>query len=168
SCRGIGYSFGYNRLEDARHYLDARGAVKELVDVVSRGGNLLLNVGPDAAGRIPAMQRSCLEGIADWMAVNAPAVQAAAPVDPAVAQPSDEPWTRWTQGGGFLYGVVDAGASVDLPCRPEAVDVESAALLDGTPVAAHAGSGRVRVDIAGIVGAVGAVGAPAVVRFPLR
>ena len=88
SCRGIGYSFGYNQLEDARHYLDAPRAIKELVDVVSRGGNLLLNVGPDAAGRIPEMQRSCLEGMATWMAVNAAAVHGAAPVDSAVAGPA--------------------------------------------------------------------------------
>jgi len=163
SCRGIGYSFGYNQLEDARHYLDAPGAIKELVDVVSRGGNLLLNVGPDAAGRIPPMQRSCLEGMATWMTVNAAAVHAAAPVDTAVAEPADEPWTRWTQGGGFLYGAVDARASVDLPCRADAVDVESAALPDGTGVAAQATAGGIRVDLPATP-----AGGPTVVRFPLR
>ena len=163
SCRGIGYSFGYNQLEDARHYLDAPRAIMELVDVVSRGGNLLLNVGPDAAGRIPEMQRSCLEGMATWMAVNAAAVHAAAPVDAAVAGPADEPWTRWTQGGGFLYGAVDARASADLPCRADAVDVESAALPDGTGVAAQATAGGIRVNLPAIP-----AGGPAVVRFHLR
>jgi alpha-L-fucosidase len=163
SCRGIGYSFGYNQLEDARHYLDGRGAVKELVDVVSRGGNFLLNVGPDAAGRIPSMQRSCLEDMATWMAVNAAAVHAAAPVDTAVARPADDPWTRWTQGGGFLYGAVDAQGSVDLPCSADAVDVEAAALPDGTAIAAKASAGGIRVDLPA-----GPAGAPAVVRLPLR
>lgn len=163
SCRGIGYSFGYNQMEDARHHLDGPGAVKELVDVVSRGGNLLLNVGPDAAGRIPAMQRSCLEGIATWMSANAAAVHAATPVDDAIASPGDKPWIRWTRGGGLLYGVVDARDSVDLACRADAVDVESAALPDGTSVAAEANAGGIRVDLPSSVG-----GGPAVVRFPLR
>jgi alpha-L-fucosidase len=163
SCRGIGYSFGYNQLEDARHYLDARGAIKELVDVVSRGGNFLLNVGPDAAGRIPPMQRNCLEGMATWMAVNEAAVHAAAPVDTAVARPADDPWVRWTQGGDFLYGAVDAQDSVDLACRADAVDVESAALPDGTGVGAQATAGGIRVDLP-----TSPAGAPAVVRFRLR
>jgi len=163
SCRGIGYSFGYNQLEDARHYLDAAGAIRELVDVVSRGGNLLLNVGPDAAGRIPPLQRSCLEGMATWMAVNAAAVRAVTTVDEAVARPADDPWTRWTRTGEFLYGVVDGNASADLPCRPDAVDVASAAMPDGTAIAAQATDRGIRVDLPAI-----AAGAPAVVRFRLR
>src|SRR5690242_16120807 len=121
SCRGIGYSFGYNQLEDASHYLDARGAIKLLADIVSRGGNLLLNVGPDAAGRIPDLQRSCLEGMATWMSANAAAVHSAAPVDHAIAPPADDPWVRWTQGGGYLYGVVDARGQVQLACQADVV-----------------------------------------------
>lgn len=162
SCRGIGYSFGYNQMEDARHYLDGPAAIRELVDVVSRGGNLLLNIGPDAAGRIPAMQRSCLEGIATWMAVNAAAVHAAAPVDATIASPAEEPWTRWTQGGGFLYGIVDTRTSADLRCRADAVDEQSAALPDGTPVAAQAISGGIRVRLPE-----SPAGTPVVVRFRL-
>jgi len=163
TCRGIGYSFGYNQLEDDRHYLDAPAAIKELVDVVARGGNLLLNVGPDAAGRIPEPQRRCLEGMATWMAVNAPAVQAASPVDAAVAQHSDKPWTRWTQGGGYLYGVVDATATVDLPCHVDAVDLGSAASPDGAGLAAHVTDAGIRVRLPTT-----SAGAPAVVRFRLR
>jgi alpha-L-fucosidase len=163
SCRGIGYSFGYNQLEDATHYLDAAGAIKELVDVVSRGGNLLLNVGPDAAGRIPALQRSCLAGMAAWMAVNADAVHAATPVDAAIARPATQPWTRWTQSNGFLYGVVDAVASVHLTCDADAIDIESASLPDGTEVKTDAAAG-------GVVAAIphSSVAGPTVLRFRLR
>jgi alpha-L-fucosidase len=53
NCRGIGLSFGYNRVESAAHLLDGDGLIKHLVDVVSRGGNLLLNVGPTAEGLVP-------------------------------------------------------------------------------------------------------------------
>jgi alpha-L-fucosidase len=160
SCRGIGYSFGYNRLEDATHYLDAAGAIKELVDVVSRGGNLLLNVGPDAAGRIPPLQRRCLDGMAAWMAVNADAVHAAAPVDPAAAAPATRPWTRWTEGRGFRYAIVDAAESVHLPCDADALDIGSASAPSGAPIEAEAAAGGVSV----VIPRAPADG-PAVIRF---
>ena len=53
NCRGIGFSFGYNRAEDERHILTGRQLACHLTDVVSRGGRLLLNVGPTAEGEIP-------------------------------------------------------------------------------------------------------------------
>jgi alpha-L-fucosidase len=58
NCRRIGFSFGYNQNEGSSHLLDANQLIKHLVDVVSRGGNLLLNVGPTAKGQIPASQRT--------------------------------------------------------------------------------------------------------------
>jgi alpha-L-fucosidase len=163
SCRGIGYSFGYNQVEDASHYLDATAAIKELLDVVSRGGNLLLNVGPDAAGRIPALQRSCLEGMADWMAVNQVAVHAATPVDAAVARSAAQPWTRWTQSGGYLCAAVDAAGSAHLSCDADAIDVSSAASPDGTGVDAHLVAGGIGLKLPPT-----SVGGPAVIRFRLR
>jgi hypothetical protein len=101
--------------------------------------------------------------MATWMSTNADAVHAAAPVDNAIASPADDPWTRWTQGGGFLYGAVDARGSVDLTCRADAVDVDAATLPDGTSVAAQATAGGIRVDLPR-----SEAGDPAVVRLPLR
>ena len=45
--RGIGFSFGYNRAEDESRALDGPALTRYLTDVVSRGGRLLLDVGPD-------------------------------------------------------------------------------------------------------------------------
>lgn len=67
NCRGIGYSFGYNQVEDASHYLSGAQAAQHLVDIVSRGGHFLLNVGPCADGTIVDLQRRCLEDLATWM-----------------------------------------------------------------------------------------------------
>ena len=61
NCRGIGFSFGYNQLEDESQSLSGRELAKYLTDVVSRGGRLLLNVGPTAEGLIPPLQRRALE-----------------------------------------------------------------------------------------------------------
>ena len=44
------------------------------------GANYLLNVGPTAAGEVPAYERACLERAGDWVAVNAPALYTARPV----------------------------------------------------------------------------------------
>lgn len=137
-CRGIGLSFGFNQLEDERHYLGADAAIRELVDVVSRGGNLLLNVGPDASGQLPELQRACLEGMAAWMTDGgAAAVHDVRPVDPMIGRPSDEPWVRWTQSADRVFVAVDAVGEVQLACSPERLDLGSAALLDGATVTAR-------------------------------
>ena len=51
--RGIGKSFGYNRQEVPDDFLSVAELVRLLVDIVSKNGNLLLNVGPEARGRDP-------------------------------------------------------------------------------------------------------------------
>lgn len=62
-CRGIGNSFGFNRYETPEHYMSGSQCIETLVETVSRGGNLLLNIGPTADGRIPAiMQDRLLRG----------------------------------------------------------------------------------------------------------
>lgn len=73
-CRGIGSSFGYNRFETTSHYHDDRACIEELVEKVSRGGNLLLNIGPDANGLIPAIMEERLLSIGKWLSVNGEAI----------------------------------------------------------------------------------------------
>ncbi|WP_026459668.1 alpha-L-fucosidase [Schaalia suimastitidis] len=67
NCRGIGLSFGYNRAETSEQYLSGYDAIKHLVDVVARGGRLLLDVGPKADGTLPVEQIECLETMGQWM-----------------------------------------------------------------------------------------------------
>lgn len=73
-CRGIGTSFGYNRMETPDNYMTAEGLVHLLVEKVASGGNLLLNVGPTADGRIPAIQQQRLLEIGQWLDVNGEAI----------------------------------------------------------------------------------------------
>ena len=61
-------------------YLSGAGAVRHLVDVVSRGGRLLLNVGPKADGTIPREQRECLEGLGEWNDLYGPELVGVRPV----------------------------------------------------------------------------------------
>jgi alpha-L-fucosidase len=73
-CRGIGNSFGYSRFETPKDYMTRERCVETLVSCVSRGGNLLLNVGPTADGRIPAIMQDRLLAIGRWLDVNGEAI----------------------------------------------------------------------------------------------
>lgn len=69
-CRGIGGSFGYNRNENLKDYETSESLVHILIDKVARGGNLLLNIGPTADGRIPVIMQQRLKDMGDWLAIN--------------------------------------------------------------------------------------------------
>lgn len=68
--RGMGKSYGYNRAEDLDSYYSFRELIHTLVEIVSKGGNFLLNVGPTADGRIPVIQEERLRQIGRWMDLN--------------------------------------------------------------------------------------------------
>ena len=72
--RGMGYSYGYNREEDAWDYNSAQSLVLHLIDKVSRGGNFLLDIGPDEHGKIPPIMQERLLQIGEWMKINGEAI----------------------------------------------------------------------------------------------
>lgn len=73
-CRGMGFSFGYNRNEDLEDYASPKALVLTLANVVSRGGNLLLGIGPDANGKIPPIMQERLLQMGRWLRVNGEAI----------------------------------------------------------------------------------------------
>ena len=72
--RGMGMSYGYNREEDAWDYNSTRSLVLQLIDKVSRGGNFLLDIGPDEHGKIPPIMQERLLQMGDWMKINNEAI----------------------------------------------------------------------------------------------
>ncbi|MBN8851378.1 MAG: alpha-L-fucosidase [Sphingobacteriales bacterium] len=72
--RGMGYSYGYNRNEDAWDYNSAETMIGQLVDKTSGGGNFLLDIGPDADGKIPPIMQERLLQIGEWMETNHEAI----------------------------------------------------------------------------------------------
>ena len=134
NCRGIGFSFGYNQLEDHTQSLSGYQLAKHLTDVVSRGGRFLLNVGPTAQGLIPPVQRQALEELGRWMAKAGPLLRASSPADPQEARPSEEPWVRWLATPEHLIAVVDAEGVVDLQLGRDLLRVELEAPEHGPTV----------------------------------
>jgi alpha-L-fucosidase len=72
--RGMGFSYGLNRAERIDDYKSARELVFVLIDLVSRGGNLLLDIGPAADGTIPPIMEERLLQMGDWLKVNGEAI----------------------------------------------------------------------------------------------
>jgi alpha-L-fucosidase len=112
-CRGIGTSFGYNREEPDDSYLDPDDLIRMFVDIVARGGNLLLNVGPTATGEIPAAQSRRLLALGWWLEVHGEAIYDTRPWSTAAATSPD-------------------GTEVRFTCRPDTATVY-ALVLDPRP-----------------------------------
>ena len=98
--RGIGHSYGYNRHEDLDDYDSPQQLIRMLVKVASNGGNLLLDVGPTADGRIPVIMQERLRQIGEWLAVNGEAIYGTQQWNVAAGEGKD---VRYTVKDNDLY-----------------------------------------------------------------
>lgn len=119
STRGMGAAFGHNRNEPDDRLLDPDELVRGLVDVVSKNGNLLLNVGPDEKGRITDREQVRLDALAAWMADGADALRRTRPWVEAEGITGEGIEIRFTQADGAVYAVLldtpPPGSTVTLP-----------------------------------------------------
>lgn len=106
ATRGIGYSFGYNRNEGLESYLSLKDLVHSFIDIVSKNGNLLLNVGPMADGTIPELQHERLRGLGRWLAVNGEAIYGSRPWTHAEGTTTGGAKVRFTRANNAVYATV--------------------------------------------------------------
>ncbi|GJM32289.1 MAG: hypothetical protein DHS20C18_12900 [Saprospiraceae bacterium] len=72
SCMTMNDTWGFKKND--HNWKSAEMLLHNLIDIVSKGGNYLLNVGPDASGLIPEHSQKRLKEMGDWMAVNGAAI----------------------------------------------------------------------------------------------
>lgn len=102
SCRGLGYSFGYNQVEGPEQVIAADKLIWLLTDIVSKNGNLLLNIGPRSDGSISDIQMDRLNHLGSWLADNGEGIFDSKPWVRAGAG-ADTNEVRFTQKGNALY-----------------------------------------------------------------
>jgi alpha-L-fucosidase len=95
-CQTLNGSWGYDR--DNLDWKPVDLLVRMLVDSVSKGGNLLLNVGPNARGEFEPRALERLRGMGEWMRLHSRAIYGC-----TASEFRPPPDCRYTQNGERLY-----------------------------------------------------------------
>jgi alpha-L-fucosidase len=99
SCLTMNDTWGYKHFD--HNWKPSDTLIHYLIDIASKGGNLLLNVGPTAEGLIPGPSVERLKAMGKWMEVNGESIYGAGP------SPVDRPeWGRYTVKDNRIYAHV--------------------------------------------------------------
>ncbi len=100
TCMTMNTTWGYSEHDNA--WKSSETLIRNLVDIVSKGGNYLLNIGPKADGSIPLESIKAMQAVGRWMEVNGEAIY-----DTSASPFEKLQWGRCTQkvadGGTTLY-----------------------------------------------------------------
>lgn len=112
ATRGIGLSFGYNQAEDESQSLTGDELIRFFADVVAKGGNLLLNIGPRADGSVPDVQTRAMRALGDWVHAHEAAIRGTRPWGPGVIGEQ-----RFVEKDGDVFVYLLHGNQLDLPAE---------------------------------------------------
>jgi alpha-L-fucosidase len=105
--RGMGNSFGYNRQETEKETITGEELIHLFVDIVSKNGNLLINVGPTGEeGTIPEIQARPLRELGAWLERNGEAIYATRPWTRPEGRTDDGTEVRFTRKGSTLFAIL--------------------------------------------------------------
>lgn len=107
SCLTMGNGWAFRPNDQ---YKSTRTLIHMLIDIVAKGGNFLLNVGPDPSGAFDPVAVQRLTEIGDWMAVNGEAIHGTRPLAPYKAGN-----VCFTRKGDRGFALVLAGEGSDTP-----------------------------------------------------
>jgi len=132
ACQTFSGSWGYYRDEHTWKSVDL--LIRMLVDGVSKGGNLLLNVGPTARGLFDARATERLQGMGDWMTLHGRSIYGCGPAPAHFTPPSDCRYT-YNAERNTLYLHIFAWPFRDIYCPGLAEHIKYAQFLhDGSEV----------------------------------
>lgn len=123
NCRMIGSGWLYNRQDTDATHASSTELVQELVDLVARGGNLLLDVGPTGTGDIPWEQAVRLLAMGWWLRTNGSAVYDTRTWDVPAAITDDGLEVRFTATDDAVNSIVLTGPSLSTSLELKALSL---------------------------------------------
>jgi alpha-L-fucosidase len=129
TCMTMGRSWAYNPNEDS--WKSPHQLVHNMVEVISRGGNYLLNAGPTAQGSFPPETTERLEVVGRWVKTYTEAIYGS-----TYTSMQGLPWVRITREEDKLYFfVLEWPPNHKLVIKDFSIDLQSITLFSGEPVA---------------------------------
>jgi alpha-L-fucosidase len=110
ACITMNNNWGYCSTD--KMFKSPKQIIRKLVECVSKNGNMLLNIGPNAKGEIPEESVKVLEEIGKWMKQNSKGIYNCG--TPELSKPE---WGYYTQNGKLLYAHIFDG-SIGPHCLP--------------------------------------------------
>lgn len=136
SCMTVGNAWGYAHAD--QNFKSPTACVRMLVECVAKGGNLLLNIGPNARGRLRVDELTALDAIGSFLDLNGDAIYGAGPaiVDGRILEKPQ--WGWYTRNGDTLYAHLVERPAGPIPLLNLGGKIEHARLVaDGSEVSMH-------------------------------
>ena len=128
SCHALGTSFGYNQNEGSEDMLTPGKLIGMFVDIVSKNGNLLLDIGPRADGSVSELQLSRVRELGKWLQMNGEAIYSTRPWVRCDGKTQDGVHIRFTRKEDTAYAIL-----LEKPASRQIV-IESLRLKEGTRI----------------------------------
>ncbi|MFM9693739.1 alpha-L-fucosidase [Streptomyces europaeiscabiei] len=147
TCATMNGNWGYTDWAEGL-YRPVKDIIREMVTVVSRDGNYLLNIGPKGDGSVTAGSVTVLNGLASWMATHSDSIHGTSG-SPFATEPS---WGRITKKNGKLFAHVfnwPTGGTLQIPAVYNTINRVYLMNNPGTNLSYSVSGGQINVSVPG-------------------